>query len=93
MRSTWRLHLGRTETRTEHSTRQPPPPFTRMHVPRVCLRLLQRQLHLCPHQVVLLALAGVRAQDKLLLGVAGLGLLLLDLLPGQGHSQRRRRRE
>ncbi len=46
-------------------------------LPHVQLRVLQRQLHLGQHQVVLLVLAGVGAQDELLLGVA---LVLHDLL-------------
>jgi hypothetical protein len=46
-------------------------------LPHVQLRVLQRQLHLGQHQVVLLVLAGVGAQDELLLGVP---LVLHDLL-------------
>ena len=58
------------------------PPFHPSSVhrpPSIGLRLFQRQLHLCPHQVVLLPFGSVRAQDELLLAVPRLRLLLLDL--------------
>ena len=81
--------------RPSHPTHPTPP---HPAAPAIRLALLQRQLHLGAHEVVLLALRGVRAQDELLLGVARIGLLLFELLvrgqgggwpPGERQGQQR----